>query len=73
MRVVLAGLLLTLTLGCTLRDAPEDSGDPQTQRARDSVLGASRLPGAAGVRGALDVADSAAARRAREDAVAEDP
>ena len=73
MRVVLAGLLLTLILGCTSRDAAEDGGDPQTQRARDSVVGASRLPGAAGVQGALDVADSAAARRAREDSAAADP
>ncbi len=73
MRVVLAGLLLTLTLGCTPQDAAEDGGEPQTQRVRDSVVGASRLPGAAVVRGALDVADSAAARRAREDSAAADP
>ncbi len=73
MRVVLAGLLLTLTLGCPSRDAAEDAGEPQTQRVRDSVVGASRLPGAAGVQGALDVADSAAARRAREDSAAADP
>lgn len=73
MRVVLTGLLLTLTLGCTSRDAAEDAGEPQTQRVRDSVVGASRLPGAAGVQGALDVADSAAARRAREDSAAADP
>jgi hypothetical protein len=38
-----------------------------TERERDSVIGASRLPGATGVRGALRVADSAAARNARID------
>ncbi len=40
---------------------------PATQRERDSVLGASKLPGAQGVRGALKAADSAAARNARLD------
>ncbi len=41
--------------------------DSLTQRQRDSVLGASQLPGAQGVRGALHAGDEAAARRARED------
>ncbi|HEY5939369.1 MAG TPA: hypothetical protein VIT87_01030 [Gemmatimonadales bacterium] len=42
---------------------------PGTQRERDSVLGASKLPGAAGVRGALRATDSASARNARLDSV----
>jgi hypothetical protein len=42
---------------------------PATQRQRDSALGASKLPGAQGVRGALREADSAAARNARLDSV----
>ncbi len=42
---------------------------PATQRERDSVLGASKLPGAAGVRGAIRAADSAGARNARLDSV----
>jgi hypothetical protein len=42
---------------------------PATQRERDSVLGASKLPGAQGVRGALRAADSAVARNARLDSV----
>jgi hypothetical protein len=42
---------------------------PTTQRERDSVLGASNLPGAQGVRGALREADSAEARNARLDSV----
>jgi len=48
-----------------------DSGQarPATQRERDSVLGASKLPGAQGVRGALMASDSAAARNARLDSV----
>ena len=40
-----------------------------TQRQRDSVIGGSRLPGAQGVRGALRVQDSAAARNARLDTI----
>ena len=43
-----------------------------TEREKDSVIGASRLPGATGVRGALRVSDSAAARRARADSVSQD-
>jgi len=48
-----------------------DSGQarPATQRERDSVLGASTLPGAGGVRGALRTADSATARNAWLDSV----
>ena len=43
-----------------------------TQREKDSIVGASRLPGAAGVRGAQRVADSAAARRVRIDSASQD-
>jgi hypothetical protein len=39
---------------------------------RDSVIGASQLPGAQGVRGALRVSDSAASRRAREDSAGQE-
>ena len=41
------------------------SKPPLTERQRDSIIGASRLPGAAGVRGALRAVDSGAARNAR--------
>lgn len=43
---------------------------PADERARDSVIGASGLPGARGVGSALRVSDSAVARRAREDSIA---
>ena len=43
---------------------------PRTERERDSTIAQSRLPGAAGVKAALKVSDSAAARRARLDSVA---
>jgi hypothetical protein len=41
-----------------------------SQRQRDSIIGASALPGAAGVRGALSAQDSAARRQARLDSIA---
>lgn len=59
-------LFLLLAGGCSSDAAPGRAG---TQRERDSVLGASKLPGAAGVRGAIRAADSAEARNARLDSV----
>jgi hypothetical protein len=44
-----------------------------TQRERDSIIGASKLPNAAGVRGALKVSDSADARRKLEDSISKAP
>lgn len=65
--------LLILGLGCDRqRDEPQRQ-ESLTQRQRDSLLGASALPGARGVQKALEVADSAAARRAREDSIAKEP
>jgi hypothetical protein len=46
---------------------------PATQRQRDSVIGASRLPGAQGVGRALRASDSASSRRAQEDSIAREP
>jgi hypothetical protein len=60
-------LLLVGVVSCGKSDSTARR-DSLTQRQRDSVLGASRLPGAQGVRGALKASDSAAARREREDA-----
>jgi hypothetical protein len=61
--VVVLGALLAL--GCA-RPARDDR-PAASERERDSVIGASRLPGASGVRGALRVSDSAAARNTRID------
>ena len=63
MRAILI-LMVTAAAGC---NAGAKEAQPATQRERDSVIGASKLPGAAGVRGALRAADSAAARSARID------
>lgn len=43
--------------------------DTLTRRQRDSAIGASNLPGAGGVRRALEASDTAAARRARLDSL----
>lgn len=67
MRVTsLAALLAPLLIGCSKPPSDPATRDSAQQRQHDSMLGASRLPGAGGVRGALRVADSAAARRLRE-------
>ena len=63
MRVLLG---LVLIVGCG-RGKQERTG--LDQRARDSVIGASTLPGAAGVRSALRAADSANARNSRIDSL----
>ena len=42
---------------------------PMTERERNEAIGASSLPGAAGVRGALRVQDSAQARNGRLDSI----
>ena len=60
-----------LMIGCSSH--PSSSPNAGSQRARDSTLGASKLPGAQGVRGALRAGDSAAARNARLDSVANNP
>ncbi|MBE0594882.1 MAG: hypothetical protein IH616_21060 [Gemmatimonadales bacterium] len=67
---LITGLFLAALLACSGGEQAERPQTPEAQRARDSVLGASDLPGARGVQRAMDVADSAAARRAREDSIA---
>jgi hypothetical protein len=47
-----------------------DTSPPVSQRERDSLLGASSLPGAQGVKGALAGQDSAARRKAILDSIA---
>jgi len=65
--LVLVGLLLAGCGGDPAGDAA--ARDTLTRRQRDSVIGASRLPGAGGVRGALRAVDSAAARNDRLDSI----
>jgi hypothetical protein len=72
MRLLLLGCGALLVLaGC--RDAEPAPRPPISERARDSIIGSSALPGAQGVRGALRAADSAQSRRGREDSIASSP
>ena len=71
------GKTLKTVLVAVLLGAAACSGDeaetevPQrTERERDSLIGQSVLPGARGVRGALRAQDSASARAARLDSIA---
>ena len=62
--VGIAVALATALPGCASKDSDPERA-PLTERERDSTLGASGLPGSAGVTRALAVSDSAAARAAR--------
>lgn len=67
--------LAAVTLSGCSNGEPEAApvaADSATQRQRDSAIGESRLPGARGVRGALDASDEAAARAARLDSASRD-
>ena len=62
-----AGIALVLTVAaCGRKEQPRPA---TTERQRDSVLGASKVPGAGGVGAALRVSDSAAAHQAQVDSV----
>ncbi len=61
-------MLVLLLVGCATKPAAPDA-DSLTRHQKDSIIGQSRLPGAGGVNGAIRLQDSAAARRAREQAV----
>lgn len=65
MRHAIVALVLICSVGCG-SGTPEPS---RTEAERDSAIAGSSVPGAAGVRSALSVADSAEARRALEDSI----
>ena len=75
MRIVVVALCALGVVACG--GSSEQSAAPtrtkEQQRAIDSTIGASALPGAQGVRGALKAADSAAARNRALDSLAAAP
>ncbi|MBI2073473.1 MAG: hypothetical protein HYW06_11655 [Gemmatimonadetes bacterium] len=66
-------LAILLLCACGGGTGQANRPDTLTRRQRDSAIGASRLPGAQGVRGALQAQDSAAARNRRLDSIAREP
>lgn len=64
-------ILCLLTAGCAAES--RDPADTLTRREKDSLVAGSGVPGAAGVRGAMTGADSAAARAARLDSLGREP
>jgi hypothetical protein len=65
-----ATIVLILIAGCGGEIPADQPEQPTSQQTRDSAIAGSGLPGADGVGRAMTVADSAAARRAREDSLA---
>lgn len=65
--------MIVVAWGTACRASEEPPRDTLTQRQRDSVIGASTLPGAAGVNKALGATDSATARNARLDSLGRQP
>ena len=72
-RATVLAFTVLLLVGTACSSDTDQPKRPATERERDSVLGASRLPGATGVRGALRAQDSAAAQNSRLDSVASQP
>jgi len=65
-----AMMLCVVLVACAKAErAPATARDTLTTRQRDSVLGASRLPGARGIQRAMRAADTAAAQNARADSI----
>lgn len=72
----LAVLLAAAALAASAcrKDPPADAERiPPDQRAVDSTIGASKLPGAGGVRGAMAASDSAARRAKTLDSLSKQP
>lgn len=65
-QIALIAAMVTFVLACA-GETPERT--TRTQRERDSMFGSMPIPGTQGIRGALSVADSAAARSARIDSL----
>jgi hypothetical protein len=65
--------LLLLALPLASCKSTVTAGTGHTERERDSIIGQSKVPGAAAVQRALTVSDSAARRGARMDSAAAQP
>ncbi|MDH5234685.1 MAG: hypothetical protein OEW77_06965 [Gemmatimonadota bacterium] len=70
---VALAVLVTVGAACSTKKEPPPPRTDAQKRAADSTLGASRIPGAAGVKNAMAVSDSAARRKATLDSMAANP
>lgn len=70
--IVIASVLLVAACGGKSEE-PAPTRTKEQQRAVDSTVGASALPGARGVQGAMKAADSAAARNRELDSLSKLP
>jgi len=68
-RRILAGVLLAAALAGCGKQAADHATKQLTERERDSLIGASGMPGSAVVQKALQVSDTAAAQAVRQDSV----
>jgi hypothetical protein len=65
-----AVVLCVMAVACAKAGrTPASARDTLTVRQRDSVLGASRIPGARGIQRAMTAADSTSARAAQADSI----
>lgn len=71
--VVIGSLLLAAACGGKSEEPAPAARTKEQQRAIDSTVGASNLPGARGVQGAMKAADSAAARNRELDSLSKLP
>ena len=69
MRIILCVALVALA-ACSSKPAGGNNRDTMTQRQKDSVFGASGIPGASAVNKAQTAADSLNAQRRRADSAA---
>ena len=74
MRFAVLAIALAVASACGGKSSePAAARSAEEQRAADSTVGASNLPGARGVQGAMAAADSAAARKRVADSLAQQP
>ena len=65
--------VVVLALSACAKDNPDQNKRELTQREKDSILGASQIPGAKAVNRAMTSADSATARMQRLDSAQKEP
>ena len=71
-RIVFVVATLAIGVAACSKDEPDPNRE-LTQREKDSILGASKIPGAKAVKRAMTSADSAAARQTRLDSAEREP